>query len=674
MSGAALVGGVTGAKATGVKHEDRKKQRGLDEARKQGLLEPEKDAEGNPINPHVPGFMSEAPWYLAQTGPGLQHQKSTLGKTESAWDAKRDKYAAFDPGEYMTSVVGKYARQDEQRKLQRAADLRKKREQRRQTLARLRERRAERQAARRSKRAEAGDPDALSSSSSSEESEDEHGDEDDEDEDVRLHEVADPALGGTGLGIAGAKHTAGSLRQRENTAKYLFNLDPDSAFYEPGTRSMRENPNPGSATGTGAYRGDAELLEEGSEVTQLARTQIAAWEAFNRGQEVTLHGNPTAAERLRKQVEERKRTAAELRRGGIAKRYGDSAGPAAAALVGIGEVRAMPPPRHRPAARPKAAVESQPAVVSSPALPEAQAAELRKAIAHRAAAPSSSSSASAPRSRYDEDVTEGEHTAVWGSWFDVPSRSWGYACCRSCKRSPKCSGGAGILAQSLAARLRAAREKRLAGAARAEAEEAAARDEAAAAAAARSQAAHAAADEGDAAREGGAPVGEGVHDEEGVLRGGPSLLEVTARAVASGEHVPRPMSERAKPATASAAFGSGGDTGIGGGGSDDDEPGISLSRMRGALERRQAEQEGAVEKDERRRGFMSEAVRDDQEVTEEDVEAFRLTREQRADPMAQTAGLGEDEDVSAALREVRKRPRPDGRDGGRGGERRQRRR
>ena len=36
--------------------------------------------------------------------------------------------------------------------------------------------------------------------------------------------------------------TVRNLRIREDTAKYLFNLDVNSAFYDPKTRSMRENP------------------------------------------------------------------------------------------------------------------------------------------------------------------------------------------------------------------------------------------------------------------------------------------------------------------------------------------------------------------------------------------------------------------------------------------------
>ncbi len=36
--------------------------------------------------------------------------------------------------------------------------------------------------------------------------------------------------------------TVRNLRIREDTAKYLYNLDVNSAHYDPKTRSMRENP------------------------------------------------------------------------------------------------------------------------------------------------------------------------------------------------------------------------------------------------------------------------------------------------------------------------------------------------------------------------------------------------------------------------------------------------
>ena len=54
-----------------------------------------------------------------------------------------------------------------------------------------------------------------------------------------------------------------NLRIREDTAKYLLNLDVKSAYYDPKSRSMRENP---TASGNGYYnsfRGDKVYLNTG---------------------------------------------------------------------------------------------------------------------------------------------------------------------------------------------------------------------------------------------------------------------------------------------------------------------------------------------------------------------------------------------------------------------------
>ena len=42
----------------------------------------------------------------------------------------------------------------------------------------------------------------------------------------------------------GASGSVRNLRIREDTAKYLLNLDPSSAHYDPKSRSMREDPLP----------------------------------------------------------------------------------------------------------------------------------------------------------------------------------------------------------------------------------------------------------------------------------------------------------------------------------------------------------------------------------------------------------------------------------------------
>jgi pre-mRNA-processing factor SLU7 len=56
--------------------EDAKRARELDEARKAGLAPAEVDAEtGQAINPHIPHYMTNAPWYLSQDKPSMKHQK-----------------------------------------------------------------------------------------------------------------------------------------------------------------------------------------------------------------------------------------------------------------------------------------------------------------------------------------------------------------------------------------------------------------------------------------------------------------------------------------------------------------------------------------------------------------------------------------------------------------------
>lgn len=64
-------------------------------------------------------------------------------------------------------------------------------------------------------------------------------DEDEEDEE-KYAEAADAV--GQKLDTK-TRITVRNLRIREDTAKYLINLDPSSAYYDPKTRSMRDNPN-----------------------------------------------------------------------------------------------------------------------------------------------------------------------------------------------------------------------------------------------------------------------------------------------------------------------------------------------------------------------------------------------------------------------------------------------
>ncbi|KAF1740414.1 hypothetical protein MXB_3468, partial [Myxobolus squamalis] len=89
--------------------------------------------------------------------------------------------------------------------------------------------------------------------------------------------------------------TVRNLRIREDTAKYLYNLDENSAFYDPKSRSMRENPLQDTIKGQNAY-------EKGIDVHILA--------------------DPTKAELLMKQFNTRKEALYTDQKEDLIARYG----------------------------------------------------------------------------------------------------------------------------------------------------------------------------------------------------------------------------------------------------------------------------------------------------------------------------------------------------------------
>jgi pre-mRNA-processing factor SLU7 len=129
---------------------------------------------------------------------------------EAGYDAKRDRWNGYDPSEH-SKIYEEYAAIEAARQ-------------------KLREEQIDSQtdaAVRKVAKAGGGGNDEFGSS-----------DEEDADED-KYADAADAV--GQKLD-AKTRITVRNLRIREDTAKYLINLDPSSAYYDPKTRSMRDNP------------------------------------------------------------------------------------------------------------------------------------------------------------------------------------------------------------------------------------------------------------------------------------------------------------------------------------------------------------------------------------------------------------------------------------------------
>jgi len=212
----------------------------------------------------------------------------------------------------------------------------------------------------------------------------------------------------------GASMTVRNLRIREDTAKYLRNLDLESAYYDPKTRSMRENPNPQEDPSEQFFVGDNAKRNTG-ETLGFERLTSHAMEAFGQGQEIHMQAAPSQAELLYKQFREKKEKLTGNTRAAIMDKYGDAASkekPPEGLLMG----------------------QTEKYVEYDRAGRVVKGGELAVA-----------------KSRYEEDVLEQNHKAVWGSWWSAGQ--WGYACCRSTQRGSYCTGAKGIEAAAASANL-----------------------------------------------------------------------------------------------------------------------------------------------------------------------------------------------------------------------------
>lgn len=138
----------------------------------------------------------------------------------SGYDAKRDRWNGYDPAEHR-KVYDEYAAIEAARQKKREEEIDA------QTTTDM-------AAVRKVAKAGKGEKEG------GEARDDDFGSSEDEDEDQDKYAEAADAVGQK-LDTK-TRITVRNLRIREDTAKYLINLDPSSAYYDPKTRSMRDNP------------------------------------------------------------------------------------------------------------------------------------------------------------------------------------------------------------------------------------------------------------------------------------------------------------------------------------------------------------------------------------------------------------------------------------------------
>ena len=324
--------------------EEWRKAKELEEARKAGTAPAAVDEEGKDINPHIPQYISAAPWYYNTAGPTLKHQrpqseekqkeiakigqwfqrgvdldsittKFRKGACENCgamthkkkdcmerprkvgakfsgaqiapdefvqpdlkldFDGKRDRWNGYDPAEHAGIIEEFQKIEDAKRQLK-------------------------------AQRLNTGV--------------DEEGDEVDEDadEDKYVDEIDMP---GTKVDSK-QRITVRNLRIREDTAKYLRNLDPNSAYYDPKTRSMRDNPykDTGRSPDQVDYAGE-NFLRYSGDTAKHGEAQLFAWEAQNAGVDVHLLAEPTKAEKLKTEYVGKKEEVKSTIQDSILERYG----------------------------------------------------------------------------------------------------------------------------------------------------------------------------------------------------------------------------------------------------------------------------------------------------------------------------------------------------------------